>query len=348
MKRLFVFLFVASIGISFFTMPGCRTSVAYSGLRPADINLPQEIKTVVLLNRYKADRQNGWMNVVEGIFTGEILFADRRGVEFALSALQQRLASGPKYRVVIANEQLFGSGTGMLPPPLLQSEVATLCQRHQADAVIAIEAFDSDIMIRTEPRQRKRTVDGKEVIEHFVEAMEIVNITVGWRIYMASGSVIDQHQMATSRTFTSRGDNVVQAQARLLFPAEAIMQTGSMAGDAYGTRIAPSWVSYHRQIYSRASGSPGMKKARRMAQRGDWKDAALIWERLSKSDDSRVSKRSLYNLAVAAEMEGDFEKALGYARKAANQYGLRQADQYISILGYRMAEIQRLDYQMQE
>jgi TPR repeat protein len=91
-----------------------------------------------------------------------------------------------------------------------------------------------------------------------------------------------------------------------------------------------------------------MKKARRMAQRGDWKDAALIWERLSKSDDSRVSKRSLYNLAVAAEMEGDFEKALGYARKAANQYGLRQADQYISILGYRMAEIQRLDYQMQE
>jgi hypothetical protein len=348
MNKLFLWGFALLMISGFFVISSCRTNVAYSGLRPADINLPQNIKTVVLLNRYKAERRNSWMNVVEGIFTGEIMFADRRGVDFALSALQQRLASGPKYRVVIANEQLFGSGTGMLPPPLLQSEVATLCQRHQADAVIAIEAFDSDILIRTEPRQRKRTVDGKEVIEHFVEAMEIVNITVGWRIYMASGSVIDQHQMGTSRTFTARGDNVVQAQARLLFPMEAIMQTGSMAGDAYGVRIAPSWVSYHRQIYGSASGSPGMRKAKRMAQRGDWKDAALIWERLSKSDDSRVVRRCLYNLAVASEMEGDFEKSLEYARRAANQYGLREADRYIRVLSMRMAEIQRLDYQMQE
>lgn len=326
----------------------CQTTVSYSGLRPADISLPSEIKSVVLLNRYKADRRNSWLNIVEGIFTGEIIFADKRGVEYALASLQQRLTSGPKYRVVIANEQLFGSGTGMLPPPLLQSEVATLCQRHQADAVIAIEAFDSDIAVRTEPKQRKRTVDGKEVIEKYVEAFEAVRITVGWRIYQASGSVVDQHQMTTSRTFSAQGDNVAQAQARLLFPLDAIMQTGTMAGDAYGVRIAPSWVRYNRQIYSKASGLPSMKKARRMAQRGDWQDAAQIWERLSKSTNDRVAKRSLYNLAVAAEMEGDFEKALENARKAANRYGLRQADTYIRILNARLAELQRLDQQMQE
>ncbi|MEZ5173852.1 MAG: DUF6340 family protein [Bacteroidia bacterium] len=286
--------------------------------------------------------------MLKGIFTGEIIFADKRGVEYALSSLQQRLTSGPKYRVVIANEQLFGSGTGMLPPPLLQSEVATLCQRHQADAVIAIEAFDSDIAVRTEPKQRKRTVDGKEIMEKYVEAFEAVRITVGWRIYQASGSVVDQHQMTTTRTFSAQGDNALQAQSRLLFPLDAIMQTGSMAGDAYGVRIAPSWVSYNRMIYSKASGLPSMKKARRMAERGDWQDASIIWDRLSKSDNDKVAKRSLYNLAVASEMQGDFDAALENARKAANKYGLRQADTYIRILNARLAELQRLDQQMQE
>ena len=77
----------------------CRTTVTYTGLRPADVSLPKEIQSVVLVNRYKANRQNQWLNIVEGIFTGEILFADKRVVEQALAALQGRLMDGPKYRV---------------------------------------------------------------------------------------------------------------------------------------------------------------------------------------------------------------------------------------------------------
>ena len=339
-RILILFLLLALV------LPACRTSVAYSGLRPADISLPADIKSVVLVNRYKADRRNSLMNIVEGIFTGEMLFADMRGVEFTLSSLQQRLMNGPKYQVVIANEQLTGTGTGMLPPPISQPDVQRLLSNHNAQAVIAIEAFDSDIAVRTEPRERKRTVNGKEVMEQYFEAFEVVRITIGWRIYGMTGSVIDQHQMTSTRTFNARGNTPALAQSNLLFPMDAIMQTGTLAGDAYGVRIAPSWVSYRRTIYSKASGTAGMKKARRMAQRGDWQEASAIWERLSQSDDSRVAKRATYNRAVAAEMEGDFDTALLWARKAANQYGLREADQYIRTLNFRLGELQRLDQQM--
>lgn len=337
-----LFLLIAII------FPACRTSVAYQGLRPADITLPANIKSVVLVNRYKADRRNSWMNIVEGIFTGEMLFADKRGVEYTLAALQQRLMSGPKYNIVIANEQLTGSGTGILPPPLSQGDIQRLLNNHQADAVIAIEAFDSNIAIRTEERERKRKVDGKEIMEKYFQAFEAVGITIGWRIYNSNGSVIDQHQMTTNQTFNAQGQTPALAQANLVFPMDAIMRTGTMAGDAYGVRIAPSWVSYRREIFSRAARSQGMKKARRMAQRGDWQDAAQIWERLSKSSDSKVAKRSLYNLAVASEMEGDFDKALEYARLAANNYGLRIADNYIFSLNRRLEELQRLDMQMSD
>ena len=278
------------------------TNVSYSGLRPADVTLPKEIQNVVLVNRYKADRRNQWLNVVEGLFTGEILFADKRGVEQSLAALQTRLQDGPKYNVAIASEQLTGTGTGIIPPPLTSNQIWELCQINNADAVVAIESFDSDINITAEPRQRKRTVNGQEVIENYFEAIEQVRINMTWRTYNGK----------------------------------------------YGIRISPSWVNYVREIYTKGSRSGQMKAAKRMAIRGDWEGAAKIWERLSQSDNEKIAKRSSYNRAVAAEFMGNYEEALTWARKAADQYGLRRADRYIWTIKARLGELQRLDQQMEE
>jgi tetratricopeptide (TPR) repeat protein len=341
--------FLMAFALLMLVLQGCITNVAYEGLRPADVNLPQQIKSVVLVNRYKPAKQNRWLNVVEGIFTGEILFADRRGVEEALAALQSRLQSGPKYTTHIANEQLEGSGTGMFPAPLDQGQIQTLCTRYNADAVIAIEAFDSDIMIRTEPRTRKRTENGKEIIEKYFEAIEQVNIKIGWRIYEAkSGAIIDQHQDFATRGFTNTAPTPEQAVRGLLFPVQAILQTGREGGDAYGIRVAPSWVHYSREIYTKAARTGAMKIARRKAQRGEWKDAAAIWERLSGSDNRKVAKRATYNLAVAYEFMNDYETALKYARKAADYYNSAKANAYIYMLNNRLNELRRLDQQMND
>jgi hypothetical protein len=76
--------------------------------------------------------------------------------------------------------------------------------------------------------------------------------------------------------------------------------------------------------------------------------AGEIWENMSKSPNVKVAKRSMYNRAVAAEMAGDFDKALSWARKAADTYNWRQADTYIFTLNIRLQELQRLDQQMKE
>jgi len=331
-----------------FTLAGCKTTVSYTGLRPADVNLPSNVKSVLLLNRYKPTKQNRWLNIVEGLFTGEILFADKRGVEQTLAGLQSRLQSGPKFTVSIANEIFEGTGTGMFPPPLQMADIDRLCKTYNVDAVIALEAFDSDINITAEPRQRKRTVNGKEVIENFFLASENVRINVGWRIYNgAGGAVIDQHQMYSSEVFTHEGNTAEIARRGLLFPADAIMRTGYSAGDGYGVRIAPSWVRYVREIYGRAAPVSNMKVAKRMAVRGDWQQAADLWQKLANSARPKVAKRAMYNRAVAAEMLGKYDDALEWARKAANTYGLRNADRYIVVLNARLNELQRLDQQME-
>ena len=237
----------------------------------------------------------------------------------------------------------------MFPPALSKNQIHELCAINNADALLAIEAFDSDIAIATKPKERKRKVNGVEKIEKYFEAIETVRITIGWRIYSAkSGSILDQHQMVNTRTFVAEGLTIPEARAVLLFPVDAIMQTGFSGGDAYGIRIAPSWVTYSRMIYGSAAHSKKMKQARRMAVRGDWKQAAGIWETMSKSKTPKVAKRATYNRAVAAEMDGDFDTALIWARKAADTYNMRQADSYISTLNRRLQELQRLDEQMKE
>jgi hypothetical protein len=343
MRRVIPFLLIILVLFS------CKTSVSYSGLRPADVNLPTEVKSVVLVNRYKASRQNSWLNIVEGIFTGEVIFADKRGVEQALAGLQQRLQNGPKYTISIANEQLTGSGTGILPPPLNQNDIRALCSQYNADAVIALEAFDSDIAFSSQQKTRKRTENGKTFDEIYFEAIENVRITIGWRLYLkSSGAIFDQNQLVTNQRFSSTGQTSELARRALLFPVDAIMRTGFMGGDAYGVRVAPSWMTYSRQIFGRCGSSAGMKRAKKMARRGDWVEAAKIWETFSNSSSNKLAKRATYNRAVAAEMQGNYEEALVWARKAANTYNMRIADRYIYTLNARLNDIQRLDQQMSD
>ncbi len=327
----------------------CKTIVSYSALRPADVNLPKDIKTIVLLNRYKANRQNAWMNIVEGIFTGEMLFVDKRGVEQALAGLQGRLQNGPKYNIIIASEQFTGTGTGILPPPLNQGDIGVLCSKYNAEAVISLEAFDSDIAISSTQKSRKKTENGQTIDEIYFDALENVRITMGWRMYLKnSGAIFDQNQLTANRTFTSSASTDILARSSLLFPADAIMQTGFQGGDAYGVRVAPSWVSYSRQIYGRSGQSAGMKRAKKMARRGEWEEAAKIWETFSKSSNTKLAKRATYNRAVAAEMQGNYDEALVWARKAANNYNLKIADRYIYMLNARLNEIQRVGQQLKD
>jgi hypothetical protein len=46
-------------------------------------------------------------------------------------------------------------------------------------------------------------------------------------------------------------------------------------------------------------------------------------------------------------MLSKYDEALEWARKAANTYGLRNADRYIVVLNARLNELQRLDQQME-
>ncbi len=323
----------------------CTTGSRVQVMRPAEIDVPKTVQKVVLVNRYKPAGKNTWINVLEGIFTGEMIMADRRGADQALNGLMDGLRGSPRYEVVMSNTEMPGNGLGLFPEPLTPAQVQNLCKQYKTDALLAIEAFDSNVGITTEPKTRTEKVNGEDVVVNYFEGRETVSVTIGWRIYSAvNGAVLDQNQVYKTLYFSSQGNNKQQAIANLVFPADAVARTGYDGGLVYAGRIAPSWVWVSREFYG--SGSTGMRKAKKMARRGDWENAAVLWKSLTKSEKTKVAKRATYNMAVASEMMGNYDIAIEWARKAANNYNLRRADNYVYTLKNQKAALERVNQQL--
>lgn len=341
MKTRLLFLLV----ISLIMAESCTTGRLVQVMRPAEIDVPKTVKKVVLVNRYRPNGKNTWINVLEGMFTGEMIMADRRGADQAMNGLQDGLRNSERYEVVMANVILEGNGLGLFPEPLTTAQVQKLCTQYNADALLVIEAFDSNVGVTTQAKTRTDKVNGKDVVTNYFEGRETVSVTIGWRLYSAgSGAVLDQNQVYKTLYFTSQGNNPQQAIANLMFPADAVARTGYDGGLVYASRIAPSWVWVIREFYGR--GNPNMRKAKKMALRDDWENAALLWKKETKNSKESVAKRATYNMALAAEMMGNYDLAIEWARKAANNFNLRKADKYIYVLKDQKAALDRVNQQL--
>ncbi len=328
-------------------LSSCMHTARIEVLKPADITIDPQIKTIVLVNRYKPDQQNAWMNAMEGLFTGEFMFTDRKGAENALEGLRSQMANSPRYNFVLANRYLEGSGVGYFPDPLNTPTINQLCQQFNADAVLAIEVFDSDIALASRPLQRTTRVNKKDVIQKYFAATENVKVTMGWRIYQkGNGAILDQHQMYNQMQFTAEGPTDIAARTALLNPEQAVMKTAFEGGQVYSNRIAARWTSIDRSYYSKAKKEPRMKQAVRLADANQWEKAAEIWKELSNSQDEKVAGRATYNLAVASEVLGKHDLALDWANRSAYKFHNAMARDYIVQLKRRMDEINRLDVQM--
>lgn len=332
------------------TFTGCMSTKSFQILKAASISIPTDVQTIVLVNRYKPSKENKWKNIVEGIFSGEMLGADKEGANNALMGLSDQILRSPRYKVVQANYTLEGTGTGAFPEPLTLAQIQKLCSDFGADAVVAIETFDSDLQIDVHMEDRK-TVDEnkKEIIKHVYVANEGVNLTMGWRVYgKKDARILDEYRMYHSNSFTHEAATELLAKQGLLFPVQAIKTTAANGGRAYSDRIAATYTYISRDYYGRRKGFPEMKNARSYVKTDDWAGAATIWKNMLNKNDLKVKGRAAYNLALASEATGDLESALVWARKSANDYQNRKAVARVQALNYRIEDKKRLDEQMKK
>ena len=324
------------------------TSYQMQLLQPAKITLPRDIKHVGLVNRSLPEKGKGFLNVMEGLVTGESIAADKEAATECLRGLSTGLNNGPRFTaVIIEGLDLRGTGTRQFPEFLTWQRVEELCTQFRVDALIALETFDSDLALRESYADVERTIDKKKVIVREFRAEARMNVNSGFTIYQPAGrKIIDRNVFTDEMSWSGTGDSKQQAVNRLPSKRRALNESATFSGHQYAERISPVWITATRDVYRK--GNDDFKAAARFMKQDNWPEAIAIWKRYTKDADAKIAGRANFNMAVASEVDGNLPVAEEWAQRAWKDYGLKNARNYIALLQTRQFELERLKEQMDD
>lgn len=333
----------------FFSWSACTTTTKIEVLQPAAFSVPSHIEKIVTVDRSKPSK--GFLTFLEGAVTGESLGQDKRGRENALRGVTDALTRTPRFQVKSSSAELTGSKSGdRMIAPLPWSEIEYLAEQYDADAVLAIEKYDTDQSTSTSSRQVKRKKDGEEYTATVYDSRIEMRVHIGWRLYDKQRQVIlDEFEVTEGADDSATGDTEEQALGRLANQRNMAQDISFEAGMLYGMRIAPVWVTVDREFYTTAKGADkaSMQRAARYAEANQWEQAADIWRNLiNRATESKTAGRASHNMAVAAERAGHLESALDWANKAYLEFGNKSSRTYARDLQWRIEDAKRVEEQM--
>lgn len=339
---------IALLAILFMACNSSSTRIEV--LQPAEIFIPENIETIVTIDRSKPAK--GFLSFLEGAISGEEIGQDKEGRRRALEGLTEALTRTPRFNVIHSGYEKTGANASLrLIEPMNWYEVKALCDEFNADAVLAIEMYDSDVNIETSEKERKKkNKDGQEYIETYFKNDLDLSIKMGWRLYDPTNKLIID-EFTTRDDDSADGEGKTKEAARNNLPdIYALSRDISfVAGRLYGERIAPTWVFVNRDYYDSVKGpdQAAMEKAARMAETRDWRGAAKVWnEIIASSVDPETQGKAAYNMAIANECLGKLQNARDWAQKSYVDYGNKKAKGYIQIIENRIYEQKVVEEQM--
>lgn len=347
MKKKINLILVLGFAVVILFSSSCKTSsVSMQVLVPGIIDVPQDIKKVGIINRSLPEKGSTFGNILEGIFTGESIMADRDASMNCVHGLENQLNNSPRFKAVLLESlDLRGTGTRKFSAPLNWNVVANYCNLYDLDALVVLETFDSDIFFHESSRKRTKKVDDKKIEYTEYLAELLMNVNAGWRIYdLKNKKIVDENSYMDEMEWNANGDTPDDARNGLPQKRKALNKSGFYAGKQYGIRISPSWMHVSRAYF--VKGNDDFKLAKHMVKTQNWEAAAEVWKKYTNNPDPEIAGFACYNMALASEMQGELKIALNWAEKAMKKYGLKRAVQYVNILNRRIMDQERLRKQL--
>lgn len=311
---------------------------------PAPVDLPPDMEKVGIINRTLTEDDTGILNTIDRVFSIKGAALDSMGANASISGLLNELSKNDRLegRLIRGTEQLGNPAFGVFPAPLPWNRIDKICREHNLDGLFVLEFYDTDSGINY--NTQKVTLEGPLGIE--VPALEHhatveTTIKTGWRIYDNTGrNIIDEYMMGETAVTTGSGINPTEAVKAITGRTEAVRTVSGELGMGYAQSILPYWVRVTREYY--VKGNNNFKIAKRRAQTGNWEGAAELWLKETKSSDPKIAGRAHYNMAIIEEIRGNLDRAIEWARTAYEDYGDKQALQYLHTLQNRKARAEVL------
>jgi len=327
----------------------CATQELYLNVtHPAPVTIAPEIKTIGIIDRSTPTDQTKSLDVIDKVLTLEGAALDSIGTLEAIKGVTEELAANDRFNEVklLDGLEFRTSGLGGMPMPLTWDQVEGICRESGAQALFALELYDTDTRIsyRTEPGKVKTPLGDIPVLNHSASMETLVK--TGWRIYSPSDrAILDEHIVAESVIFAGKGINPVAAVAGMIHRKDAVKEVSRKAGHIYALRLIPYRLRVTRDYF--VKGTDNFKIAKRRAQLGKWDDAAELWEKETENPKMKIAGRAHYNMAIISEINGNIDDAIAWAQKAYSDYRNKPGLRYVRILENRKYNEEVLRYQEQ-
>jgi hypothetical protein len=333
MKKVTLLLIVSMAFILLSSMDWVRINL----LKPALYPYPDYIKKVAILDRSASEEIQ--KNKIEEAVTMEIYKQDEQAVRRLTEGLMDACSAYNLYQLERIDERYTRGGKkGVFPKPLAWNEVSALCKKYQADAILAIEIFDSDFILTNPVQVVKQAVEGVMTPGSSVDLNGVAIINFGIRLYdPVSKKIADEYQVSDRININAGTYSVQDVVNYVLNKVDAVNQAGYFAGKTYGERITPSYYSVVREFYDKPRKNMDLRTGVRMSEVADWSGAIESWTRALNAK-RKIAGRAAFNIAVGWEVLGDIEKAKEWASMSYTEYNDKMAKDYYDQLVYRQRE----------
>jgi hypothetical protein len=319
------------LGLSFL-LQGCYNAslLEYDALKPAEITIPAEIRSLTVIARCDLDSTYRQASVKAGTFASfkrDSLMSKQMvvGCSDALLECPRFILNNPVLRRTLAGD--FQDPNNKIP----WYEILAVAGNPPQDAVLSLEYASVNDTIRY------HNDDWFGYYQYFVR------VTSVWRLYRLTDfqSRDFRFQDTVSFDIPSPGEFLASPDNAIDCIKDAMYESGTRTA----RRLSPWWSEYRRNFF--AIGPLDFLTGAGHLRAGKWREAAEVWRPFTVARNKVKAGKACFNMAVTSEMAGNIAAALEWLEKAKNlgvhEYYIKE---YWPILIKRKAEMEKLDSQM--
>jgi len=254
------------------------------------------------------------------------VFQDSLASDTTIQVAARALFESGRFDVVVPKERnIFRNENDELPTTLNSRFIDDICKDFNVDAVLVLESFSEHLNTKY-----FMMLGVGSIIEEYYAATDI-DYKSEWRLYRP-GNLKPAIRFAVSDSIFWKANSISLDDLFSQMPRtkEALAGGGIASGLKIADLISPGWVNQNRYYF--ITGNKEIDEAVPLIKNNRWEEANALWSKFVSVNSIKIRSKVEYNLALAAEMNGDIDLAIEWGLKSFKTRYSKAIEVYLKML----------------
>jgi hypothetical protein len=261
------------------------------------------------------------------------VFLDSLAADTTLRSIGNALYESGRFDVVIPlrrNLPNIKTSYKDSSPSLTLAQVKQICDEFKTDALLCLDNFYEKVNTSYQVEMFSPYTNEKEYNAYIQVAYHS-----NWKLYQPKEKLmIAKFEVKDTISWERYGRTLQDTYENLPMIREALMDGAVENGKNLAAYISPGWKAAERSYF--ITKNQEADKAISLLKSNEWKEAETVWLKFSQSNNAGFRSQIEFNLALAAEMNGNMDGAITWAKKSLQSKYSKVAENYIRLLSTQL------------